>query len=135
MQHPVWGSALRVAASLVIFAGGVSLGHALGSPQSSTMPIGDDVSAWELGAQVQQTGSTHAEALQRLASRAAAAQPEEIELATEVAMSTIRAALHQLVLLDPSNPTPARLLNEIRASEAGSWLPVRVSDGPWVISF
>lgn len=134
-QHPAWDFAVRVAVSLVIFACGVWLGHSLGSSQPSDMPVAENASAWEMAALVQQTGSNHAEALRRLASRAATADSAEIELAREVAFASLRAALLQLALLDLSDPTPIRLLTELEATGTGSQVPVRAGNEPWLVTF
>ncbi len=111
-----WLGVSRIAASLIIFAGGVVLGHLLGSRQQIVaIQSPETASPYELAAQVQRTGSSHAAALEDLAERVAHARPEEIELAREVALASLRAALHQMAMLDPTDPLPIRLSAELSA--------------------
>jgi hypothetical protein len=120
----------------VILAGGVTVGHWLGSrPTSADVIPAAASSTWELTAVAQRTGSMHAAALGDLANRVASAQPEEIELAREVALASLRAALLQVALLDLSDPTPIRLLTELQATGTGSPVPVRAGNEPWLVSF
>ncbi len=135
-RRPVWTAVLQLAAALVILAGGVVLGHWLGSRPTSpeVVPVAAS-STWELAAVAQHTGSMHAAALRDLANRVASAQPEEIELAREVALASLRAALLQVALLDLSDPTPIRLLTELEATGTGSPVPVRAGNEPWLVSF
>jgi hypothetical protein len=134
-QRPIGVAALSLAASLVIFAAGVSFGHWLGASPSPQGQPADQLSAWEMAATVQRTGSQHAAALGNLAARLATAQPEEVELAKEVAMASLRAALQQVALLDPSDPTPARVLAELDAGEWDNAIPVRTGNEPWLVWF
>lgn len=135
-QRPLWTVLASLAASLIIFAGGVTLGHGLATSQA---PGGgqsiEQRNAWEVAATVQRTGSLHAAALGDLAARAATAQPEEVVLAKEVALASLRAALQQVALLDPSDPTPARVLAELDAGAWGEVLPVRTGDEQWLVWF
>jgi hypothetical protein len=131
-----WSVALRVAAAVVIFAGGVAFGHSLGAARPlADHPAVRQASAWELAALVQRSGTTQAEALQHLAAQAKTTGPEGIDLAMEVAMSSIRATLYQMMLLDPANPVPARLLDDLGTGAPGGWTAVGASNEQWVISF
>ena len=133
-----WAPALRLAASLAIFAAGAAFGHWLGRPPAPVpgpQAAGAGASAFEMAALVQRTGSVHAAALGDLAARMASAGPDDVRLAREVAMSSLRAAMWQVVLLDPDNPVPARLLRELQGVRPGDPVPVRVSSEPLTISF
>ena len=132
----VWAPALRLAAALVIFAAGVGLGHRLGRDSAPAgEPAVADAGTRQLAALVQRTGSAHAAALGDLAARAASARPEETALAREVSMSSLRATLWQMVLLDPDDPVPARMLSELDRAAPGAPSSIRVSAQPLVVSF
>lgn len=136
VRSPSWAAALRVAASLAIFAAGVAFGHRLGGPSVPVSQVARaDASAFEMASLVQRTGSVHAAALGDLAARMATARPEDLQLAREVAMSSLRAAMWQVALLDPENPVPARLLRDLQGVKPGDPMPIRVSAEPLVISF
>jgi len=131
-----WAPALRLAAALVIFAAGVGLGHRLGRESGRAGDVASAGSgAEQLAALVQRTGSAHAAALGDLAASAASARPEEIALAREVAMSSLRATLWQMVLLDPDDPVPARMLSDLDRAAPGAPPSIRVSAQPLVVSF
>lgn len=135
-KHWYWPGAFRIAASIAVFAGGVLLGHTLGSQPKTTHQVSAAESTpWDLAAQVQKTGSSHAAALGMLANRVATARPDEVDLAREVALASLRAALQQMALLDPSDPTPARLLDELHAAGLGGPMPIRMGDEPWLVWF
>ena len=134
--HSAWLPALRLAASLAIFAAGVALGHRLGrgagpaaeSARSEGAPA-------QLAALVQRTGSAHVAALGDLAASAANARPEETALAREVAKSSLRAALWQMVLLDPDDPMPARMLRDLERTPAGMPPSIGVTAQPLGVAF
>jgi hypothetical protein len=135
-RHPTWMPALRLAASLAIFAAGVALGHRLGRGAGPASEVARaDLGAAQLAALVQRTGSAHVAALGDLAASAAGARPEETALAREVAMSSLRAALWQMVLLDPDDPTPARMLRELERTPTGTPRSIGVTAQPLGVSF
>jgi hypothetical protein len=135
MRRPAWLSWAGVAAALVIFAAGIGLGHRLGSTSAVVVlapsPDGDPV---QTAAYVQHTGSAHAAALRELAEAVRNGGPEDVALARDVSVAALRASLEALTRIDPSDPTPALLLAEIRTVQPGS--AVRRPPGePWVIWF
>jgi len=135
-RYAGWSSALRIAAALAIFAAGVALGHRLGgAPAPIPEPVLAEANARQLAALVQRTGSAHAAALGDIAARIATASPEETALAREVAMSSLRATLWQMVLLDPGDQVAARMLRELERPAPGTPPSVRVTAEPLVVSF
>ena len=130
-----WIGVAKIAAILAIFASGVVLGHLLGSHQQVlAIQSPETASPWELAAQVQRTGSSHVAALGDLAERVANARPEEIELAREVALASLRASLQQMVMLDPTDPLPIRLAAELQFS-LEQQKAVHQENEPWYVWF
>ena len=135
-RHPTWMPALRLAASLAIFAAGVALGHRLGRGAGPAAEAARaDLGSAQLAALVQRTGSAHVAALGDVAARVGTARPEETALAREVAMSSLRAALWQMVLLDPDDPAPARMLRELERTPSGTPAAIGVTAQPLGVSF
>jgi hypothetical protein len=98
-----WGAA--VAASLALFASGVSLGQWLGA--RSTERVVARVQAEntrQAALMVQQTGSAYVEALGRLAQLADTANPAQAAQAREVAVRGLRSAADELVRIAPDDP-------------------------------
>lgn len=137
-----WTLAGALAASLVLFASGVLLGHALGARSTTEAFIAvREQDATQLALRIQEAGSAYVSALAALGnlrpagwsgenrdSLAAAGSPSSmaglgLEQGTEVAMGTLYGAAFELARLDPGNADVLRILQILedrRARETGT---------------
>jgi hypothetical protein len=126
---------LRIAATLVVFLGGVVVGYAFQSPKPSETDYEAGQTLWELAARVQETGSVHSRALEALAERAAEGSADDAALAREIALATIRAAVTRAILLDSPAGNLQEVLGQLREEGRTGWMTVEASSGQQVISF
>ena len=107
-----WMGAAAVAASVALFVSGMLVGQVMGTRQTvDTLAAIYPDATQRAAAMVQATGSEHAAALERLVA-AASSDPEQREMAREVALSAFWAAAEEIVRLAPDDPLAARILQE-----------------------
>jgi hypothetical protein len=123
--RPWWRSAAAIAAGVVLFAGGMSIGQMLGSRQTAeafqTVFEEGDV---RLASQVQRAGSEYVAALEALADVDGSAA--DSGQALEVALTALWAAANEIVRLAPDDPLAARILQgfQARAEDMGQYAAV-----------
>jgi len=120
--RPWWMSVAAIAAGVALFAGGLSIGQALGARQTAdafqtVFEEGD----MRLASQVQRAGSDYVAALAALVEAdGGAAVAADTGQALEVALTALWAAANEIVRLAPDDPLTARILQgfEARAEES-----------------
>jgi hypothetical protein len=113
--RPWWRSVAAVAAGIALFAGGMSVGQALGARQTADAfhTVFEDRDA-RLASQVQRAGSDYVDALSTLADTGGATAADSSQ-ALEVALTALWAAANQIVRLAPDDPLTARILQGFEA--------------------
>lgn len=114
-RHLRWRSVAAAAAGVALFAGGLSVGQALGARQTvdAFHTVFEDGDA-RLASELQRAGSDYVAALAALAEsedRAAADSGQ----ALEVALTALWAAANEIVRLAPDDPLAARILQGFQA--------------------
>ncbi len=119
--RPWWMSAAAIAAGIALFAGGLSIGQALGARQTADAfhTVFEEGDA-RLASQVQRTGSDYVAALAALA-EADGAVAADTGQALEVALTALWAAANEIVRLAPDDPLTARILQGFEARAQESW--------------
>jgi hypothetical protein len=116
--HP-WMGAAAVAASVALFVSGMLVGERMGAQQTvDTLAAIYPDATQRAAAMVQATGSEHAAALERLVA-AASSDPDQRDMAREVALAAFWAAAEEIVRLAPDDPMAARILQEFGRGEPG----------------
>jgi len=115
-----WMAIAAVAASLALFASGLTLGQWLGARQTV-----DALAAFypdrteRAAALVQTTGSAHTAALSGLIEATAQADQQALEQAREVALAALWSAASEVVRLAPDDPLAVRILQEFERARTG----------------
>ncbi len=123
-DRPWWSSAAAIAAGIMLFAGGMTIGQVVGARQTAeafqTVFEENDV---RLASQVQRTGSEYVAALEALATTDGAVA--DSDQAVEVALTALWAAANEIVRLAPDDPLAARILQgfQARSEEMGREQP------------
>jgi hypothetical protein len=114
VPRPWWQLVAAIAASIALFAGGVSVGQVLGARQTADafQTVFEDGDAL-LAAQVQRTGSDYVAALAALAETNGAVA--DSSQAREVALTALWAAANEIVRLAPDDVLTARILQGFEA--------------------
>jgi len=120
-RRPWWMSAAAIAAGIALFAGGLSIGQALGARQTADAfhTVFEEGDA-RLASQVQRTGSDYVAALAALA-EADGAVAADTGQALEVALTALWAAANEIVRLAPDDPLTARILQGFEARAQETW--------------
>ncbi|MCL7972629.1 MAG: hypothetical protein M8866_11185 [marine benthic group bacterium] len=122
VPRPWWQLVAAIAASIALFAGGVSVGQVLGARQTADafQTVFEDGDAL-LAAQVQRTGSDYVAALAALAETSGAVA--DSSQALEVALTALWAAANEIVRLAPDDVLTARILQgfEAQARESSDY--------------
>ena len=115
-----WMAIAAVAASVALFASGLTLGQWMGARQTV-----DALSAFypdqteRAAALVQTTGSAHTAALSGLIEATGQADPAALEQAREVARAALWSAASEVVRLAPDDPLAVRILQEFERARTG----------------
>jgi len=115
-----WMAIAAVAASVALFASGLTLGQLMGARQTV-----DALAAFypdqteRAAALVQTTGSAHTAALSGLIEAMRQADPETLEQAREVARAALWSSASEVVRLAPDDPLAVRILQEFERARTG----------------
>ena len=115
-----WMAITAVAASVALFASGLTLGQWMGARQTvdalaAFYPDRTDRAA----ALVQTTGSAHTAALSGLIEATDQADPAALKQAREVARAALWSAASEVMRLAPDDPLAARILQEFERARSG----------------
>ena len=114
---PAWLAA-GVAASLAIFAGGVTVGQWLGTRSTVQAIVAvEQANAMEVAALVQQTGSQYVAALAQLSQVPDSGNGEWVAQGREVALNGLYNAANHLIQVAPDDPLVARIMQVVDPGE------------------
>lgn len=110
---PGWVAA-GIAASLALFAGGMTVGQWLGTRSTVQAIVAvEQANAMEVAALVQQTGSQYAAALAKLNQVPTTADSEWVAQGREVALTALYTVADHMVQVAPNDPLVARILQVV----------------------
>ena len=125
--------AAGLAASIALFASGVVAGQWLGSRTvAESMAEANHQTAMQAAAAVQRAGSAYVLALAALTQMADTTDNPAVAQGREAALTSLYAAVRELVLLAPDDPMAVTLRQELeRASSQGAPAVTQVSNLVW----
>ncbi len=108
-----WGAAAAIAAAILLFASGISVGQVIGARQT-TDAVEAALGSPELrdAMRVQRTGTDYVSALAALAEQTPDGDSAAAAQGVEVALTALWAAANEIVRLAPEDPLAARILVE-----------------------
>ena len=106
---------LRIAATLLIFAGGAAAGWMARSGSAGDPVAGGPFDGSSIAEQVQTAGSHYVATLAQLAEQREALDPAELETGHEVALATLSGATYELTRLLPGEVEPDDLYHAVEA--------------------
>ena len=128
---PAWLAA-GIAASLALFAGGVTVGQWLGARSTVQAIVAvEQANAWEVAALVQKTGSQYADALARLNQVPTSADSESVAQGREVALTALYTVANHMVQVAPDDPLVARILQVIDRESTAEGDPAAARQLVW----